>query len=223
MSLGALVSASGTADASFPQPTTLTVEEGLLRPATFSLTYDTDIQDGDLAPLSHSSLGPDCPVVIQVSVNNEMQTLLKGSVLRHAASLHVGGEGTLRVMGADASSEMNREFHTKVWNDSTDAMIVQQILGQYGFTPRTDATSGTNSESMHSLVQRETDLQLVYRLARRNGYWFWLSADGTGTSITAHFRRPPLSETPGVPSPFALGKPMWRISSCNGTSIALPG
>jgi phage protein D len=198
MDLGAVVSAAGIANTGFPQPTSLRVDEGFLRPATFTLSYDTNIQDGDLAPLSHDALGPDCPVVIQVSVDGQMETLMKGSVLRQAASLKVGGEGSLDVMGADATAGMNRDFHTKVWNDSTDAMIVQQILGQYGFVPQTDSTTGTHSESMHSLVQRETDLQFVYRLARRNGFWFWLKADGTGNVLTAHFRKPPLNDDSGI-------------------------
>jgi phage protein D len=198
MSLGALVSAAGIVDSGFPQPTSLLVDEGFMRPATFTLSYDTNIQDGDLAPLSHDALGPDCPVVIQVSVDGQMETLMKGSVLRQAASLQAGGEGSLDVMGADATADMNREFRTKVWNDSTDAMIVQQILGQYGFIPQTDSTTGTHSESMHSLVQRETDLQFVHRLARRNGFWFWLRADGTGNLLTAHFRKPPLDDDSGV-------------------------
>jgi hypothetical protein len=46
-------------------------------------------------------------------------------------------------------------------------------------------------ETRHTLVQRDTDLQFVRRLARRNGFLFWVTCDGDGNE-TAHFKRPAL-------------------------------
>jgi hypothetical protein len=41
------------------------------------------------------------------------------------------------------------------------------------------------------LIQRETDLAFIRRLARRNGNLFWVTCDESGVE-TAHFKRPPL-------------------------------
>jgi hypothetical protein len=65
-------------------------------------------------------------------------------------------------------------------------------VGSYGLTPDVESTAAGHYENKHSLVQRESDLSFVRRLARRNGFAFWVSADATGVE-TAHFRKPPTS------------------------------
>src|SRR5438132_799833 len=68
-----------------------------------------------------------------------------------------------------------------------------QILGssQYGFTPDVESTQAGHFEAKHTLVQRGSDLEFLRRLARRNGFLFWVDCDETGTEI-AHFKRPNL-------------------------------
>jgi phage protein D len=120
-------------------------------------------------------------------------------VLQQAVDYCVGGDGSaLGVRGADRSSLLNREQRCRVWSDVTDSSLVQQICSGHGLIPRCEATSCVHAETGHSLVQRESDLELIYRLARRNGYWFWLSYDSSGQAVTAHFQKPPQGERPSL-------------------------
>lgn len=183
----------GSPDPSFPQPAIVVVDEGLMRPTRFSLSYEVSIRDSDIDLLTNDALGPDADVLIQVAPDSHTQTLVKGVVLKQNMQLKVGGDGsTLEVLGADQSALMNREFQTKLWSDVTDDAIVQQVFAQYGFIPQADSTSTVHAEAKNSLAQRETDLQLVYRLARRNGFLFWLDTDGTGATTNANFKKPPV-------------------------------
>lgn len=199
MSLGAIVSSSGSADSSFPQPDVVIVDEGGLRPATFSLSYALQLRDGDFQLLTNDLLGPDGAVVVQVAPDGARQTLIKGAVLQHAVDFAIGGDGSaLLVSGADLTAAMGWEHRNRVWCDVSDSMVVEQICGRHGLVPRVEATSGTHVEAKHSLVQRESDLEFVYRLARRNGCWFWLESDPSGQIVTAHFARPPVGGQPTV-------------------------
>jgi len=196
MSLGAIVSPSGTPDPGFPQPDVVIIDEGGLRPSTFTLNYALNLQNGDFDLLSNAALDPDATVVVQVSPGGSLQTLIKGFVLGQSIEFHVGGDGsTLQVMGADQSASMNQEHHSLVWSDVTDSAVVQQICGQNGLTPITDTTSTVHATSKQSLVQRETDLEFLYRLARRNGFWFWVNADPSAQVLMAHFVKPPVTGT----------------------------
>jgi len=60
------------------------------------------------------------------------------------------------------------------------------IYAGRGFKP-----SRTRGRQTHVGGQRASDLDFVRRLARRNGFLFWVDCDKTGTE-TAHFRRPNL-------------------------------
>jgi phage protein D len=86
---------------------------------------------------------------------------------------------------------MDREDKSVVWSDLTDSAAVMSVLSEAGFVPDIETTQAGHFELKHTLIQRETDLAFVRRLARRNGYLFWLSSDEFGIE-TAHFKRPEL-------------------------------
>ena len=199
MSIGAIVSANGSAGAVFPQPELITIDEGGMRPATFSLGYTLNLKNGDFQLLNSRELGPDAQVVLQVAPGGEQQTLISGMVLQQSVEYSTGGDGSaLVVRGADRGSLLNREQRCRVWSDVTDSSLVEQICSSHGLIPRCEATGCVHAETSHSLVQRESDLELIYRLARRNGYWFWLSYDSSGQVVTAHFQKPPQGERPSL-------------------------
>jgi hypothetical protein len=93
---------------------------------------------------------------------------------------------------------MDRAFQSVVWNDNTDSDAVYSILGNYGLTPDVSSTDTVHSEDKHSLVQRESDLRFVRRLARRNGFYFWVTCDADTGEETAHFMRPDLGDSPAT-------------------------
>jgi hypothetical protein len=86
---------------------------------------------------------------------------------------------------------MDRETKSALWTNLTDDAAVMAVVGGYGFVPDTESTSGAHLEAKHALVQRDSDLRFVRRLAARNGFAFWVTCDPFGIE-TAHFKRVPL-------------------------------
>jgi phage protein D len=115
--------------------------------------------------------------------------LVSGPVTRHEIAIANGGSGaTLVVSGGDKSIAMDREDKAKVWNNVTDSLAVASVLADYQIVPDVSMTSTFHSEFTRSLVQRESDLRFVRRLARRNGFWFWITSEAPGVDI-GHFKR----------------------------------
>src|SRR6185503_5955922 len=109
--------------------------------------------------------------------------LVKGPVTGHRVHIEHGMiDAWLDVVGADATIAMDRETKTKVWSDVTASDVVQTIASGYGMKVVPEATPSRSIEDKHTLVQRETDLQFVRRLARRYGFHFWSTADAKGVA-----------------------------------------
>ncbi len=141
--------------------------------------------------------------------------MVKGPV---GAALHFehGGAGSyLEVRGSDTAITMDREASSTIWTDVTDSDAVS-ILSSYGLVPDVDSTSAGHYETKHVMVQRESDLSFVRRLARRNGFIFWVTCDPSGIE-TAHFRKPPVDAPPAMtlkindtPPTSTLSTPLGR-------------
>ncbi len=77
---------------------------------------------------------------------------------------------TLEIWGMDGSVLMDREEKLKAWPNKKDSDIVTEIFNLYGFTPEVTDTQVIHDEAISTIIQRETDMQLLKRLALRNGY-----------------------------------------------------
>lgn len=155
----------------------------------YSIQFGCDIQDDDLTLLADARLNPGGELAIVVSSGEALECLVKGPVYSQEINLRNGGDGSsVVVKGADSTLSMDREFKSQTF-DGSDSNAVLTILSSYGMVPDVGSTSAMHVEDKHNLVQRSTDLQFVQKLARRNGYKFWVTADGLGVE-TAHFQRP---------------------------------
>ncbi|HEX2854243.1 MAG TPA: hypothetical protein VHO24_13490 [Opitutaceae bacterium] len=183
-------------DPELGHPASLEVHECIGSPATFRLTYGADIKDGDLPLLADARLSPGTVISVFAQTAAGLPCLIKGPITSQKITLVHGGAGSvLEVTGADTSITMDRENKAALWT-GTDSSAVSQILGTYQLTPDVETTSATHEETKHILVQRETDLAFVRRLARRNGCLFWVACDDTGLIETASFKRPPIDGEP---------------------------
>jgi hypothetical protein len=195
MGLGIAISRNGQADEELTQASSVEVNERMGEPTTFRIRYEVDISKGDLPFLSDDRLNPGSELAIMVPVNNSFHCLVKGPV--HGQQVHIehGGAGSwMEIQGSDTSIEMDRETRSAVWADVKDSDVVLSILSGYGYTPDVESTSSTHLETKHTLAQRDSDLRFVQRLARRNGFLFWITCNELGIE-TAHFKRPPLDES----------------------------
>jgi hypothetical protein len=196
MPQGCEVLPNAAPDTSLAQPARVEVTEAVGAATTFSLFYDFHIEDGDLALLKQDKLGPEAEIAIRVPDGDASAVLVRGPVTRQRISVLTGGEGSvLEVIGADATVELARELKVHVWPDTTDAAAISELLSSAGLAAQVDLpTTVTHAETKNSLVQREPDLHLIRRLARRNGCWLWLEYEPTSALPTAHVERPPVGQ-----------------------------
>ena len=207
MGIGAVVLLGETPDDELGGAASIEVYECMGQSTTYRIRYALDITDGDLPFLKDGRIGPGSTLAVAVSVGGQVSCLVKGPVYAQQLHLAHGGAGSwVDVMGADTSLAMDREDKASVWSDVTDSDAVSTIVGQYALTPDVESTTPMHPETKHTLVQRETDLAFVRRLARRNGFLFWVTCDENGVE-TAHFKRAPLDGEPAVELKINLDQP----------------
>lgn len=116
-----------------------------------------------------------------------------------ALDLNLGsqpGQTHLDVVAIDASVLLGLEEKIATWTDLSDAEIIEQIVGDYGFQTEVDPTQTVHQENDTVVVQRGTDLQFVRVLARRNGLEFAFETDLDSGDVIALCRRPQLDGSP---------------------------
>lgn len=77
---------------------------------------------------------------------------------------------SLEVWGMDGSVLMDREEKLKDWPNKKDSDIASEIFNLYRFTPQVEDTPVVHDEAVSTVIQRETDMQFLKRLALRNGF-----------------------------------------------------
>lgn len=190
MALGIAITVNGQADAELAAASQVEIYERMGEMTTFRLQYPLDVRSGDYPLLVDSRLDPGAELAIFVDGDGEDICLVKGKVYSQRIHLEHGTDGSwVEVFGADMALQMDRETRAAQWTDVTDSDVVTSVLGNYGFAADVSSTSSGHFETRHTLLQRESDLRFIRRLARRNGCLFWMSFDAEGVP-TAHFKRP---------------------------------
>ncbi len=98
----------------------------------------------------------------------------------------------LDVWGIDGSVLMDRREVLKAWPNRKDSDIAAEILAGYGYAPMVEDTGIVHDEAVSTIIQRETDMRFLRRLALRNGYRCYVEGK------TAHFG-PLRMDTPPQP------------------------
>lgn len=201
MPLTLTIAVNGVPDRELIEARSVEIYERMGETTHFTIRYPVQIQGDDLALLSDPRLSPGSEISIVAAAEGQGVCLVKGPVFGQKIHLVHGGSRSeddysyVEVMGADTTITMDRENKAAIWSDLTDSDAVSAIVGSYGLQPDIEGTSACHMETKHTLVQRDTDLQFVRRLARRNGCLFWITADEYGLE-TAHFKRPALTDAP---------------------------
>ena len=99
---------------------------------------------------------------------------------------------SVEIWGMDGSVRMDRVEQLRAWPNKKDSDIATEIFKEdYGFIPPdVDDTSIIHDDRVSTIMQRETDMQFLKRLAQRNGFECYVK----GT--TGCFHAPRLSESP---------------------------
>lgn len=152
---------------------------------TFSLGKE---QSPDYSLLQSGQLDPFTLVTIAVLMGATPEALINGVITHHQlAPSNEPGMTTLTVSGRDVSVMMDLEEVNAPYSWRPDFAIVTQILlnyMQYGLigpnviTPTTDIPI----DLQRTPRQHETDLQFIRRMARRNGFVFYVEPVTLGVS-----------------------------------------
>ena len=97
---------------------------------------------------------------------------------------------TLAIRGMDKSVLLARAEKLQAWPNQKDSDIATQIFNQYGLTPQVTDTQVIHDEAVATIIQRETDMQFLTRLARRNGLECFVDGD------TGYFQAPNMNSPP---------------------------
>lgn len=130
-------------------------------------------------------------VAVSVALDDEGQDLFEGYVTQvrphHDAD---EAQSYVELLGMDATCLMGLEEKIRDWPGKSDGDIAREVFRSYGLGAEVDDTGAAPPEEEMTVIQRETDIQFLRRLARRNGFECFVKG-GVG-----FFRRPALAEPP---------------------------
>jgi hypothetical protein len=116
--------------------------------------------------------------------------LVCGPVMRHEISIVNGGSGLearrrrCRSLHRDGPRGQGEDLEQRHRFDRRDAVVAgYQLRSRCRVLPRRCTPS-----SLTRWCSARTDLRFVRRLARRNGFWFWITSEAPMVNI-AHFKR----------------------------------
>lgn len=128
---------------------------------------------------------------ITVKLTDEEVEIFRGYVTEF--SPRISGDAnssTLEIIGLDETCLMSLEEKIKSWINTSDSDIARVIFQSYGFQVEVEDTGIVHDEASSTIIQRETDIQFLKRLARRNGYECFVTG-GKG-----FFRKPATNSAP---------------------------
>jgi len=153
-------------------------------------------------------------VVIAVAVGAVPEVLIDGIIAHHQlVPSNEPGMSTLTLTGRDLRQVLDLEEKNEKYENQPDSVIFTQLIGaygRYGLVPQPTPTTDVPLELQRVPRQHETDLKFIQRMARRNGFVFYIEPVTFGVN-RAYFG----PETrAGVPQP-ALTVNMDAFSNVN--------
>jgi len=176
----------------YPRLISLEVEHDIELAAMFRMQFSLLLdQGGSWGILDDERLRIWKQVNIRAGLSEADDELMTGYIT-HVTPYFDGDPArcVLEVWGMDASVLMDREEKLKDWPNKKDSDIASEILGTYGLTPDVEDTEVIHDEALSTIIQRETDMQFLKRLALRNGFACYVEGD------TAFFKKPRLDDPP---------------------------
>ncbi|AQA24513.1 hypothetical protein BTZ20_0508 [Rhodococcus sp. MTM3W5.2] len=131
------------------------------------------------------------PVLISAGFDDGVEELIDG-VITHLRTEFAPDPSacTLEIWGMDRSVLLDRTQVRKDWPNRRDSDIASEIFHAHGLTPQVEDSPVSHDEPVSTVIQRETDIQFLTRLALRNGFECYVEGR------TGFFRPPQLNEPP---------------------------
>ena len=152
------------------------IDEELASMFRMQLTLNRD--GGDWTYLDDAEIRPWQEISISAGLADDNDLLLSGYITQikpiFGSDLQ---SAVIEIMGMDKSVAMDRMEILKDWPDKSDSDIAEAIFAKYGLEPDVEATDVVHSEETSTIIQRDTDIQFLRRLALRNGYECYVQGD----------------------------------------------
>lgn len=149
----------------------------------FSLTKQ---KSGEYDLLQSGVFDPDSRVIIAAIMGVTPEPLIDGIIYHHQlAPGNTPGTATLSVTGRDVRVMLDLKEVNAQFKNQPDSVIALQLIGkyaQYGLVPMITPTTSIPIELQLVPRQHETDLQFLNRMARRNGFVFYVEPLTIGTN-----------------------------------------
>jgi hypothetical protein len=215
-----------------PLPAPYEVTSALAR---VEVTSDADSRDGfqirlrlakegglDYGILQRGYLRPFQRVIVALLVGAVPEVLIDGVVTHEQVTPgEEPGSATLTVMGRDIGQMLDLEEKNREFPNQPDFLIASRVIGEYaryGLVPAPTPTPEVPIFLQRIPRQHETDLQLLHRLARANGYVFYIEPVTLGVNLAYWGPENRL----GVPQP-ALTMNMGAATNVRGLHFSNDG
>ncbi len=130
-------------------------------------------------------------VELSVTLFDEKTLLMAGYVTQIRPSIATDENASVvEIYGLDGSCLMSMEEKINAWPNKSDSDIARTVFQSYNLTPEVEDTQIVHDEAVATIIQRETDIQFLKRLARRNGFECFVKGD------KGYFRKPVLIQVP---------------------------
>lgn len=182
---------------------------------TFGLGKDKSM---DYGLLQSGVFEPFTRVIIGVILGVTPEVLIDAVVAHHQILPgNEPGTSELVITGKDVSQMLDLEEKNEKYENQPDSLIVMQLIGsymQYGLVPEVTPTSDVPIMIERIPRQHETDLKFIKRMAKRNGFVFYIEPLTFGVNM-AHWGP---ENRLGVPQPaLTMNMGSWT----NITSLRL--
>ena len=128
----------------------------------------------------------------------ENEHLIEGYVTR--IDFHIDKEerkSHVDINGMDATLLMNLEEQIVSWVDKSDSQIANDIFSKYGFEVDVEDTIHPPLEEGYTVIQRESDIEFLKRLAGRNdGFECFVDKEFQSNKTVGHFKKMKLDTRP---------------------------
>jgi len=128
-------------------------------------------------------------VKIDAGYPGSAETIIDGYITHVEARL-TSEDPYVEISGLDVSAAMDLEEKQRAWLNKKDHEIAQDIFASYGLSCEVEDTVAEHSEDVATILQNESDIRFLRRLAWRNGFECHVHA-GTGFFRSPNMQDPP--------------------------------
>jgi phage protein D len=184
-----------------PDVVEIEVEEDVDVADVFSVRLAlTTRSDGSWPYVDDPDLAPWRQLRIDAGYPGAVETIVDGFITNLEMLLGSQGEGHLELSGMDRSAALDVADKQLAWANKADSDIAREIFSAYGLQADVEPTAAVHAEATSTVLQSETDIRFLRRLAARNGFECRVRGE------TASFRAPNLQEPPQKPLAVAFGQ-----------------